>query len=237
MRSPIAPAGLLGPIFGADFARLVAGLAVEANLERRASIQQADHPCLTLTVVAAGAAQAGRTLADGGQQIVTLYFPGDLIDPAGLIAGRTEVAVESLTPVRLIRIDRFRLMPLLAKHPDAERCLVRRMAAENAQLRERVVSLGRRSALTRMAHLLCEFVVRVPAESGARFPLTQIELADVLGLSPVHINRVLHQMRDDGLVSFKGRDVVVLDQDRLSDLAGFDAAYLNRWSLAPAPAL
>ncbi len=92
--------------------------------------------------------------------------------------------------------------------------------------------MGRRPADKQMAHLFCELLVRLESvgfakDNGFEFPLTQEELADALGISPVHTNRVLTQLRDDGLIRLSGKRLDILDLDRLCTYAGFDPAYLH----------
>ena len=106
---------------------------------------------------------------------------------------------------------------------------------DEAILREWVGNIGRRTASQRIAHLLCELLVRLKAVGLAEddvyeFPLTQAELADAAGLSTVHVNRTLQELRAAGLITLKSRLLTIRDVERLKALAGFDPAYLH---LAP----
>ncbi len=103
--------------------------------------------------------------------------------------------------------------------------------AEAAVLRERLVSTGRKSARSRVAHFFCEMLVRLQAAGQADglqcdLPLTQADVADVAGLSVVHVNRVLQSLRNEGLLTFDGRTLVALDWEGLTSAAEFDPAYL-----------
>jgi CRP-like cAMP-binding protein len=98
--------------------------------------------------------------------------------------------------------------------------------------REWTFNLGRRTAFERMAHLLCELFMRLQAagltgDRSCSFPLTQADLADALGLSAVHVNRTLQELRADGLIVLRGKELLVTDLDRLQEAAQFDANYLH----------
>ncbi len=98
--------------------------------------------------------------------------------------------------------------------------------------REKILSIGRRSALARIAHILCELLVRLRLvgladETGYALPLTQADLADVTGLTSVHVNRMLKKLRDDDLLTFRSGIVTVGDWDRLQRVAEFDPTYLQ----------
>ena len=116
--------------------------------------------------------------------------------------------------------------------PEKGRALWRRLLRDEAISREWLVSMGRRTAIERCAHFLCELRVRlehVGLASGAMFDLefTQVDLADVLGLSAVHVNRILQELRRTGLIKLSGGTLTILDQYALEMVGGFDPTYLG----------
>jgi CRP-like cAMP-binding protein len=118
------------------------------------------------------------------------------------------------------------------RHPRIARALWADMLVDAAVFREWLANIGRRSAYRRVAHLLCEVMMRLDAvglaQSGSyELPVTQTELADALGLSTVHINRILQQIRGEGLITFRGNMLMVHEWERLKAAGNFDQAYLR----------
>ena len=179
-----------------------------------------------------GMAMRYRAMRDGGRQIIAFLIPGDLCDLHGHLLRRSDHSVRTLVPSRVSAISRDGIAALQASHPRLAAAIGWNATQEEAMLRERIVSLGRRDARARLAFLLCELLWRHKAmglADGARFhlPLTQNELADSLGLTPVHINRVLQEFRRRGLLVKDRRNLDLLDVDGLRDIAGFDPDYLH----------
>jgi CRP-like cAMP-binding protein len=124
------------------------------------------------------------------------------------------------------------LAELSRTHPHLTRLFWLQTLMDGAIHREWLVAMGRRPALGQAAHLLCELYLRLEAVNGARdfsfaVPLTQSELGDVLGLSSVHVNRVLQELRTRQIISWRGQNVVILDWPRLQEIAEFDPRYLH----------
>jgi CRP-like cAMP-binding protein len=173
-----------------------------------------------------------RGLPDGGRAIMTFLIPGDLCDMHVFLLKAMDHSISTTTPVRIARISRESMMDLFAHRPRISAALWWSSLQEEAMLRERIVSLGRRDARGRVAYLLCELLWRhaaVGLTNGDTFrlPLTQIELADTLGLTPVHVNRVLKEFRGRGLITMEHRVLSLLDVAALQDIAGFNRDYLN----------
>lgn len=170
-----------------------------------------------------------RMLQDGRRQITAILVPGDTCDLEALLAGRSSYAVSTLTRCTLgeIPLSRFASThdPVLAA------ALQRRLRRDEAIAREWIVSLGRRDGIERTAHLLCELRWRL-AEVGQatddsyELRITQHDLADALGLTSVHVNRVLMNLRAERLIHLKGGRLTIIDRTRLKHLAQFDPAYL-----------
>lgn len=185
-----------------------------------------------LHVLRSGWACRVRLLADGKRQITALLIPGDICDLDALHLYRSDFAVVTLTPCEVCSIDRAALRALKAAHPAIADALGWLGAVENAMLAERVASIGRRSARHHLAHLLCELLVRLGVVGQAehdRFtlPITQEEIGDALGLTSVHVNRVLNGLRAEGLIEQCGRELIIRDWDALRREAGFQPGYLH----------
>ena len=178
-----------------------------------------------------GQAFRHKTLADGRRQIMCYHVPGDFLDFQRLFLG-LDYSVTALTACELALIPRANLAAVMDAHPRVAQALWRITLVESAVFREWMVGMGRRTAYARIAHLLCEVVTRMGAAGlmhgdRCRFAATQTHLADSLGLSVVHTNRVLQALRRDGLIDLRGRELVVLDWKGLQTAGEFDRAYLH----------
>lgn len=216
----------------ADQAWLVEALGPVRSIRSRTDIiDQGDDP-LAVNVIIDGWACRYRQLADGRRQIVSLLLPGDPCDPHIFLLDRMDHAIGAITPIALAKIPGATLQALTARSPTLERAFQREALATAAIQREWTVSLGRRSALERVAHQFCELHARLTAVglaegSSCPMPLTQLDLADALGQTSVHINRTLQELRSTGLISLRGRHLTIHDRDGLAQLAHFDPAYLH----------
>jgi CRP-like cAMP-binding protein len=186
-----------------------------------------------LFVLCSGVVSRYKVLPDGKRQVLSLGLPGDFI---GLPSCLFEVAVNSvsaLTEVTLSPVPFRKLFELFAQFPRVGTALFWSAACEAAMYSEHIVDLGRRSAYERLGHLILELLVRLRAvgladELSYTLPLTQELMADVLGLSGPHINRMIRCLRDEGLATIEGQRVVIHDLASLSALAGFEERYLTR---------
>jgi CRP-like cAMP-binding protein len=172
-----------------------------------------------------------KDLADGQRQIMELHVAGDFLDLHSFLLKRLEHNVGSMTSVRLAVVPHDAIREITERHPHLARLLWFSTLLDAAIHREKILTVGRRSAIGRIAHILCELYVRlevVGLASGGRYrlPLTQSDLADVSGLTPVHVNRMLKKLRDEALLTFRGGEVVIHDLERLQQLAEFSPAYL-----------
>jgi CRP-like cAMP-binding protein len=184
-----------------------------------------------LTVLLDGVACSCERLTDGNRQIYAFQYPGDFCDLARhvLPESNNEVAVAALTDCSIGIIEYRALEQLIAQHPSLALALWRATMLEASIFRQRLLNVGRLPALQRVAHLLCEQLARCEAVgiNGATIPLTQVDLADAVGLSIVHINRTVQELRRLGTLSTKGRAIEVVDRAALVTLANFDGQYLN----------
>jgi CRP-like cAMP-binding protein len=183
-------------------------------------------------VLKEGMAARYRSLPNGGRQIMTFLIPGDLCDVHVFLLKGMDHSIGTITPVRIGAISRERMMELFSTRPRISAALWWSSQQEEAMLRERIVALGRRDARGRIAYLLCELLWRFTAiglaESGSfRLPLTQSELGDTLGLTSVHVNRILKDFRSNGLIMIERGTISLLETNKLQELAEFNKDYLQ----------
>ena len=172
-----------------------------------------------------------RDLADGRRQIIELHVPGDFFDLHAFVLKRLEHGIEAMTPARLAIVPHDRLKIITERWPHLARLLWTSTLLDAAIHREKILSIGRRSAISRLSHLLCELQVRlrvVELANGNSYPLalTQAQLADASGLTQVHVNRTLKELRDRGIVTVRGGTVDIANWNALVDIAEFTDDYL-----------
>lgn len=189
-----------------------------------------------LPLVVDGWACRYTTLENGRRQIISLFLPGDLCEPFGVLPRFMDHAIGALTPcvIAQVRTDAIRSVAQLS--PRIEEALWWDLLVASAIEREHLVSLGRRSATERLGHLFCELHLRLGMiglvdgdELSYDMPITQADLGDLLGLSMVHINRSLQELRKTGMISLRGRRLTIHNLEGLRELAFFDDGYLHRF--------
>ena len=183
-------------------------------------------------LLAEGFAFRSKTTSDGERQTLSLHIPGEIPDLQSLHLNVMDHDLMALTPCTIGFIAHSALKALNVERPSVAAALWRESLIDAAIFREWIVNVGRRSATARAAHLLLELYYRLKAIGRAQdgefeFPATQNDLADCLGLSAVHINRVLQHLRSDGLVAVSRSNFQLLQLEKLADLAGFEPAYLH----------
>ena len=189
------------------------------------------------TILLEGWAARARTLENGARQITAIHIPGDFVDLHSFLLHKMDHSVVALTPCRAALAPHDRLKRITETEPHLTRLLWLNTLVDAGIHRTWIVGMGRLSAAGHLAQLLCELYVRLKAVGLARdfefeLPLTQPAVADALGMSLVHVNRTLRELRAQKLVSWRGRSVRLLDWDRLAAEAQFDPTYL---SLTPEP--
>lgn len=173
-----------------------------------------------------------RQLRDGRRQISALLIPGDFIDLRTFVLRGAEHDVFSLSALTLLAYPVGSMLDVLETRPRPAQAVWRSLLAEEAIALEWLVSLGQRSALERVAHLVCELHVRHSIMSGEScrtfmLPVTQREVGDAMGLSSVHVNRTVKELRQRNLALVQSGEVRILDFTGLADLALFSPAYLH----------
>ncbi len=173
-----------------------------------------------------------KSLKDGSRQILQINVPGDFVDLHSFVLKQMDHGISSFTECRLVCVPHSALIEISERLPHLTRLLWLNTVMDAALHRERMMTLGRRSALGRIAHLFCELHVRldvVGLADGTAYdlPIRQADIAELLGLTPVHINRMLRELREMGLATFRAKRVEILDWKRLTEVAEFDPTYLN----------
>lgn len=182
-------------------------------------------------VLLSGQAFRHRTLPDGRRQIMSFHIPGDVCDVEGLLLGMDH-SITALMPSEVAFVPHAAVETLLETRPRVLRALWRTTLVDGAVFREWMVGIGRRTAKARIAHLFCEVFVRMRAvglveKNRCRFPVTQSHLSDALGLSVVHTNRVLQELRGERLIAFRSGELTVLNWAGLQAAGEFEPGYLH----------
>ena len=180
-------------------------------------------------VLKEGMAIRYRDLPDGGRQIITFLIPGDLCDVHVFLLKTMDHSLATITPVRIAPVSREDILDLFSHRPRISAALWWSSLQEEAMLRERIVSLGRRDARGRTAYILLWRHAAVGLTNGGTFqlPLTQTELGDTLGLTPVHVNRILKEFRERRLITIEHKMLTLMDIERLQEIAAFNEDYLH----------
>ena len=216
-----------------DVAVLEAACGVSRDFPARHDlIREGDKPG-PLIVILEGWACRYKLLPDGSRQITAFLMPGDFCDMHLSILNEMDHSIATLTPARVALVPRPQLADLIDTRPNIVRAFWWAQLVDEGILRAWIVSMGRRSSLERVAHLMCELYIRarnigLAEHDRVEMPLTQIVLADALGLTPVHINRVLSRLRTDEIMHLSGGVLVISDPAKLAIVAGFEDNYLHR---------
>lgn len=171
--------------------------------------------------------------ADGTRQIVDFQVPGDFLGLRSVLLRTSDHGFEPIVDIEAAEVMTSELLEAFAQAPRLATAILWAASRDEAMVVEHLVGIGRRDANARMAHFLLELgsrlaLVDMGSKKGYDCPLTQYHLADVLGLSAVHVNRVLRQLRENGLLTFRDGHVTFQNYDGLVDLAEFDPAYLDQ---------
>ena len=190
------------------------------------------EPTSACTLLLAGMAFRQKLVSVDARQIISIHIPGEFIDLQNGLLDVADHNVQALTRSVVAAVPKNPLMELVAVRPNIRRAVWLDTLIDASIFREWVVNLGRRDAKARIAHLLCELMVRLVA-SGERdgaicdFPLTQEQIADATGLTAVHTNRTLQVLRKDGLLSLSSSKLTILNWDALTELGDFSERYLH----------
>jgi CRP-like cAMP-binding protein len=190
---------------------------------------QTDHRAWILQE---GWANCYKLVPNGGRQIISFPLPGDFMGLRSVLLQTSDHSFASLTDAVISEISPQRMMEIFHEFPRVATAVLWATSRDEAMVVEHLVNIGRRSAIERLAHLFLELgqrlkLVGLITSTGFACPLNQYVLADALGLTAIHVNRVLRQLRERGLITVKAQQVIIHDLDGLRELAGYDSAYLN----------
>jgi CRP-like cAMP-binding protein len=196
----------------------------------RTVVRHGDELHVSLLLLSGWLARA-KDLPNGQRQLAELHVAGDFADLHGFTLKYLDHDVISVTRCRIAMIAHERVKELIDRFPHLGRLYWLMTNIDAAIQREWTLSVGSRSAIARMAHLFCELNIRLGIVGLAQnnsydFPLTQVEMGECLGLTSVHVNRTLQELRRQGLVELEGRRLRILDLDALKAVGSFDPAYL-----------
>lgn len=194
--------------------------------------QRATECCL----IVKGFCARSKTTAEGRRQILSIHIPGEIPDLMSLHLNVMDHDLMTLTPCTLSLINHDALRLLYRRQPNLADLFWRDTLIDAAMFREWIVNVGQRPAPARLAHVIVELRERLKVigrieGNSFEMPLTQEQIGEALGITAVHANRVIKQLRQDGIVAFQRGRVEVLDEAKLWELAGFDNRYLH---LSPA---
>jgi len=195
------------------------------------TLVRAGQPLEHSTLLLDGLLCRYKDLKSGARQITELHIAGDFADLHGFTLKSLDHNLGTLTDCTIASVPHQALAEITERFPHLARLYWFSTNLDAAIHREWEVSLGRRTALSRLAHLFCELyirlgIVKLTQTNGYPLPLTQTDLAECLGLTPVHVNRTLRQLRETGLVEFRDRQVIIRDLPGLRRVAEFDDRYL-----------
>jgi CRP-like cAMP-binding protein len=203
--------------------------------ERDAYIVREGEQPSSCSLILRGYAFRQKLVSNGARQIISIHIPGEFVDLQNLLFDVADDSVQSLGRSEAAVLPKAAMAELFATNPNIRRAAWLDTLIDASVFREWVVNLGRRDARGRIAHLLCELMARLKA-SGLMdspvcdFPLTQEQIADATGLTPVHTNRTLQGLRKDGLINLSSNKLTILDWKKLVDVGDFNDRYLHHAS-------
>ncbi|MDB5506668.1 MAG: Crp/Fnr family transcriptional regulator [Devosia sp.] len=194
-------------------------------------IGEGDCPSVS-TLLVDGLVARYKVLENGSRQIVAVHVPGDFVDFNSFLIRPLDHGISTLTPCRISKVPHALLRDIGETHPHLMRVFTLMALIDGAISREWVVNLGRRDATKRAAHLFCEIytlleVVVCVSDHAFSFPVTQSDLADMMGLSQVHVNRTLQDLRQMQLIEWTGGPMTIPNWRAMVEFAGFDPTYLH----------
>lgn len=177
-------------------------------------------------IIVDGFAAQYKLLPSGKRQITGICVPGDIANVGTLFWNRADHGLVALGALVVRTIAHDQLRTLMETLPDVRRAICHQQVEDLMLHRERIVSMGRRTAVEHFATLICELYWRLRSvehahSDGFFLPLTQTDIADAMGMSTVHVNRVIKQLRTAGVMRITGQQVTIVNWQRLCEIAGF----------------
>jgi CRP-like cAMP-binding protein len=194
-------------------------------------VRDGDRPTES-SLLLEGFAARYKVMANGRRQITEIHVAGDFVDLHSFLLKIMDHSVQALSRCRVAAVPHATLQKITEEYPHLTRLLWLSTLIDGSTHREWLTAMGRRTATGHTAHLICELFLRLQTvrqtqDHTMQLPITQAELGDTLGLSTVHVNRVLQELRSEGLIRWQGSTVTILDWDRLVEVAEFSPTYLN----------
>lgn len=207
---------------------------VEAN---RYIVREGDTPA-GATLIVEGLAFRQKLTVEGARQILAVHIPGDFVDLEGTLLRVADHNLQALTRCEVAVIPRAALISLIDNHAKVAHAMWIDTLIDGSIFREWIVNVGRRDSRARICHLLCEFsrrleVTGMAEPGGYELPMTQEQLADAVGITPVHVNRTLRELDREGLIVRTKRFIRVPNWEALRKVAGFNELYLHLDQVAP----
>jgi CRP-like cAMP-binding protein len=205
------------------------------KVERGTELTDEGQPAHKAYVMHAGWGCSYKIMPAGGRQIIRFPIPGDCVGLRSLLLPTSDHAFSALTETVVSLVEPSRLLEIFHEFPRLGTAFLWATSRDEAMVVEHLASIGRRSAIERTAHFFMELAERLTlvglaTETQLNCPLNQYDMADALGLSAIHVNRVLRQLREQNLLTVRSSRVIILDTDNLRKLSGYhsvDAAYKN----------
>ncbi len=222
-----------GPDLDAGDRALLADLARgKRSLDPQQDIVRAGDVAAGVHLILEGVAFRYKIIDDGQRQIIGLLLPGDFCDLQSIVLGPSDHYIAALTPCIVADIPQEQVDSLVFRDSRLARALWWATLVDESILREWLASMGQRPADKRIAHLFCELLLRqqlvgAAGERDCPLPLTQPMLADILGITTIHVSRILRDLRLAGLIQLKDRQLHVPNVARLRGFCDFDPAYLH----------
>lgn len=206
---------------------VLASLAQPARRVARGDIMSEGTEPRFVILVIEGWVCRYKQLENGKRQITSIFLPGDLCEPFGALPHLLDHSIAALTPALLSHVPLHAIRSAVETNRTIEKALWWDLLFAESLHREHIVSLGRRSATERLGYFFCEIHLRLKmvglaGDTSCEIPLTQADLADLFGLSTVHVNRSLQELRSTGFLSLSGRRMTIHDLSALRELSMFD---------------
>lgn len=232
--SPLLKKLLQFPDFSEDDRQVINGLTSDRQQQygaREDIVREGEHSP-DIHIVLSGLACRYKHLEDGSRQILAFPLPGDPCDSEIFILDAMDHSIGTLTPSTVAAVSGARMKEILLNKASIALAFWWNTLQDEGVLRERIIDEGRLDAYARIGFLIYEIFVRMRAfgvieDQRFEFPVTQVDLADATGLTPVHVNRMLKQLRDESLIAIDGRNWTILNPEGLRRASRFEGSYLH----------
>ena len=222
----------IGELELADRRAIAALPFVSATMRAGHSLVQEGQTVTNCWLLLAGYVCRQKNANRGSRQILSFHMPGDLLDLQHLVLPQADHGIQAITDLSVATISTAALRELARARPAIGEAFWRDTLIESSIFREWVLNIGQRDAKSRIAHMLCEFAIRREAAGLGEpehfdLPMTQQQIADATGLTPVHVNRMLQMLGAEAVIEREGRRITISDWDKMRRVADFEPGYLH----------